>query len=316
VAGCDTLNALITEYRESRQIQLKIEQRYMHEMMPAYDPLSLLQKVEVFEHGLTSTAGNDLNRVLWLKSQNSEEWLEKRLTYTRSLAVTSMVGYILGLGDRHPSNIMLERRTGKLIHIDFGDCFEVAMLREKYPEKVPFRLTRMLVNALEASGIEGYFRLSCERVMQVLRDNKESLMAVLEAFVYDPLFNMRLLNTAAAPKGMESNKNRKGASDADGEQVMLNDEAEEGLSIGAGKKARLTQAGEIAGEDAESVTAGEVINEKALTVVARINRKLSGRDFGADAAALSVQAQVDRLITQASSVENLSCMYFGWMPFW
>lgn len=44
----------------------------MNEMMPAYDPLSVLQKVEVFEHGLTSTAGNDLNRVLWLRSQNSE----------------------------------------------------------------------------------------------------------------------------------------------------------------------------------------------------------------------------------------------------
>lgn len=28
--------------------------------------------------------------------------------------------------------------------------------------------------------------------MQVLRDNKESLMAVLEAFVYDPLINWRL----------------------------------------------------------------------------------------------------------------------------
>jgi FKBP12-rapamycin complex-associated protein len=37
----------------------------------------------------------------------------------------SMVGYILGLGDRHPSNLMLERNTGKVIHIDFGDCFEV-----------------------------------------------------------------------------------------------------------------------------------------------------------------------------------------------
>ncbi len=37
----------------------------------------------------------------------------------------SMVGYILGLGDRHPSNIMLDRNTGKITHIDFGDCFEV-----------------------------------------------------------------------------------------------------------------------------------------------------------------------------------------------
>jgi FKBP12-rapamycin complex-associated protein len=45
----------------------------------------------------------------------------------------SVVGYILGLGDRHPSNIMLQRDTGKIVHIDFGDCFEVAVLREKFP---------------------------------------------------------------------------------------------------------------------------------------------------------------------------------------
>ena len=67
----------------------------------------------------------------------------------RSLAVMSMVGYILGLGDRHPSNLMLDRLSGKILHIDFGDCFEVAMTREKFPEKIPFRLTRMLVNAME-----------------------------------------------------------------------------------------------------------------------------------------------------------------------
>jgi len=41
----------------------------------------------------------------------------------------SVVGYILGLGDRHPSNIMLQRDSGKIVHIDFGDCFEVAVLR-------------------------------------------------------------------------------------------------------------------------------------------------------------------------------------------
>jgi FKBP12-rapamycin complex-associated protein len=105
----------------------------------------------------------------------------------------SMVGYILGLGDRHPSNLMLDRHTGKILHIDFGDCFEVAMHREKYPEKIPFRLTRMLINAMEVSGIEGTFRCTCESVMKVLRENKESLMAVLEAFVYDPIINWRLL---------------------------------------------------------------------------------------------------------------------------
>jgi phosphatidylinositol kinase/protein kinase (PI-3 family) len=117
----------------------------------SYDSLPLLNKVEVFQYALDNTTGQDLYRILWLKSRNSEAWLERRVTYTRSLGVSSMVGYILGLGDRHPSNLLLDQITGKVVHIDFGDCFEVAQQRDKYPEKVPFRLTRMLIHAMEVS---------------------------------------------------------------------------------------------------------------------------------------------------------------------
>jgi Phosphatidylinositol 3- and 4-kinase len=70
-------------------------------------------------------------------------WLERRTAYTRATGVMSMVGYLLGLGDRHPSNLMLDRYSGKLLHIDFGDCFEASMHREKFPEKV-----RLLCSAL------------------------------------------------------------------------------------------------------------------------------------------------------------------------
>ncbi len=192
----DTLHQLIRDYRDSRKILINIEHRLMLQMAPDYDNLPLMQKVEAFEYALDSTNGQDLERILWLKSSNSEVWLDRRTNYTRSLAVMSMVGYILGLGDRHPSNLMLDRHTGKILHIDFGDCFEVAMHREKYPEKIPFRLTRMLINAMEVSGIEGTFRFTCEKVMKVMRENKESLIAVLEAFVYDPIINWRLLTTS------------------------------------------------------------------------------------------------------------------------
>lgn len=105
----------------------------------------------------------------------------------------SVVGYILGLGDRHPSNLMLNRKSGKIIHIDFGDCFEVAMQREKFPERVPFRLTRMLVKAMEVTGVDGTFRLTCQSVMSVMRTHGDSLMATLEAFVHDPLLSWKLL---------------------------------------------------------------------------------------------------------------------------
>lgn len=53
----------------------------------------------------------------------------------------------------------------------------------------------MLVKAMEVSGIEGSYRLTCEKVMTVLRENRDSLIAVLEAFVHDPLLSWRLLNT-------------------------------------------------------------------------------------------------------------------------
>lgn len=36
--------------------------------------------------------GEDLHKVLWLKSRSSEVWLERRTHYTRSCAVMSMVG--------------------------------------------------------------------------------------------------------------------------------------------------------------------------------------------------------------------------------
>ena len=196
VPSCDTLHQLIREYRDARKVLLNIEHRLMLQMAPEYDRLTLMQKVEVFQSALENTTGQDLYKILWLKSPNSEVWLDRRTNYTRSLAVMSMVGYVLGLGDRHPSNLMLDRYSGKIVHIDFGDCFEVAMHRDKYPEQIPFRLTRMLVNAMEVSGIEGNFRPTCEAVMRVLRDNRDSVMAMLEAFVHDPLINWRLLATA------------------------------------------------------------------------------------------------------------------------
>jgi FKBP12-rapamycin complex-associated protein len=83
VSHCDTLHALIRDHREAKKVALNMEHRVMLQMAPEYDGLSLIQKVEVFEHALESTCGQDLNKVLWLKSPNSEIWLERRTNYTR-----------------------------------------------------------------------------------------------------------------------------------------------------------------------------------------------------------------------------------------
>lgn len=96
----------------------------MQKLCVDIDKCTLLQKVEVFEEALRTTAGDDLRQTLWMKSPkfakfsefkifmklmenefifhifSSEIWFDRRTNYTRSMACMSMVGYILGLGDR------------------------------------------------------------------------------------------------------------------------------------------------------------------------------------------------------------------------
>lgn len=78
-----------------------------------YEEMTAVKRVEIFNTVMDETVGDDLKAVLWLRSKSSEKWLHCRINYTRSLAVMSMVGYILGLGDRHPSNIMIHRVSGR-----------------------------------------------------------------------------------------------------------------------------------------------------------------------------------------------------------
>lgn len=45
------------------------------------------------------------------------------------------------------------------------------------------------------TGLDGNYRITCHTVMEVLREHRDSVMAVLEAFVYDPLLNWRLMDS-------------------------------------------------------------------------------------------------------------------------
>jgi FKBP12-rapamycin complex-associated protein len=88
--------------------------------------------------------------------------VEGKIKFHGKFASMNMVGYILGLSDRHLNNIMVACSSCSLFHIDFGDCFEVAMNRKEFPETVPFRLTRIFVNAFAVSGVERTYRTCSE----------------------------------------------------------------------------------------------------------------------------------------------------------
>ena len=59
----------------------------------------------------------------------------------------------------------------------------------------------------------------------------------------------------------------------------------------------------------------EALNEKALKVIRRVQDKLTGTDFPDQnelGEPLDVVDQVQRLIVQATSVENLCQLFIGW----
>ena len=74
-------------------------------------------------------------------------------TYSRSTAVMCMIGYIIGLGDRHLDNLLVEFATGQVVHVDYNVCFEKGKSL-RVPERVPFRMTQNIENALGFTGTD------------------------------------------------------------------------------------------------------------------------------------------------------------------
>ena len=199
----ETLHAIITQHRSSFCAVDDLENNVLQSEVigidcprpgDEFDKLCLPQKVELFEYVLRKSGSVDLANMMWLRAPSADLWLQRRTTYTKSHALMSMVGYILGLGDRHLGNLLMHT-SGKIIHVDFGDCFDVARFRQRCPETVPFRLTRMLVNAMEVFGVNGIFRSSSVAALSTLRSNRDSIMALLSAFIYDPIVNLHLVGS-------------------------------------------------------------------------------------------------------------------------
>lgn len=147
-------------------------------------PISVMR--DVLKELMEATPPNLLAKELWCSCTTPSEWWRITQSYARSTAVMSMVGYIIGLGDRHLDNVLIDMTSGEVVHIDYNVCFEKGKSL-RVPEKVPFRMTHNIETALGVTGVEGIFRLSCEQVVQMMRRGRETLLTLLEAFVYDPL---------------------------------------------------------------------------------------------------------------------------------
>lgn len=186
---------------------------------------------------------------------SAEAWLEARNAWTESTGVWSMVGYVVGLGDRHGENVLIETTSGRCIHVDFAMLFDKG-LKLKVPEIVPFRLTRNMVTAMGIGGYEGVFRGVSEHVLGIMRRNGDAILGVLESFLHDPLADW------------------------------------------SRSEARVNKGGILA-------------TKEAWQTRAAVKAKLTGI-VDSSGLPLSIKGQVQRLIQEATKVDNLCEMYLWW----
>ncbi|KJZ72868.1 Serine kinase TEL1 [Hirsutella minnesotensis 3608] len=209
-----------------------------------------------------------------------DEWFIRRLAYTRSTAAISILGHVLGVGDRHGHNILLDTKTGEAVHIDLGVAFEAGRILP-VPELVPFRLTRDIVDGMGITKTEGVFRRCCEFTLDALREEQYSIMTILDVLRYDPLYTWSIspLRLAKLQKARQDDDST--ADDADQGEAEANKR---------GKKSdRFNEPSEA---------------DRALEIV---RKKLSKT--------LSVTATVNDLINQATDERNLAVLYSGWAAY-
>ncbi|KAL4704204.1 hypothetical protein ACJJTC_011830 [Scirpophaga incertulas] len=239
--GIPTTNKLLKEMMCSSKDSLEKKRKmYEEQLLPRHPP--------VFQE--------------WFRRVFSDPygWYQARSAYIRTTAVMSMVGYILGLGDRHGENVSFDSTNGDTVHVDFNCLFNKGEAFE-WPERVPFRLTHNMEAAMGPLKHEGMYRKSCEAVMRALRAQTAALMSVIGPFVYDPL-----------------------------------------VSWGRGRV----------------VDSGERTNEQALQHLQHIKQRLNGMVRTKTkqlSLSLSPEGQVEHLIVEATSINNLCQMYIGWGPF-
>jgi DNA-dependent protein kinase catalytic subunit len=71
----------------------------------------------------------------------SSAFLTIKNSFIKSMAVFSAASYLLGLGDRHLENFLIDTTDGEVLGIDFGIAFG-SNVQLSIPELMPFRLTQ------------------------------------------------------------------------------------------------------------------------------------------------------------------------------
>lgn len=152
----------------------------------AYEALQRQVLVEHFERVQEIVPWDLMRRFVRSMAANTEAYFVLRNQFISSYAVASTCQYMLGIGDRHLSNWLIDMKTGRAIGIDFGMAFGHATMNIPVPELMPIRLTRQILKLIAPLEHRGLFEASMLHTVRALRENNDILMCILDVFVKEP----------------------------------------------------------------------------------------------------------------------------------
>lgn len=242
-----------------------------------------------------------LRRSLMKTAISLETYYILRKNFITSLITMNIAHWLLGIGDRHLNNILIDIKSGRLIGIDFGFAFG-AGANLLVPETVPFRLTSQFVNVLEPMGIDGMIKKNMIHVMRCLRDYSQTILIFLEIFVTEPTMDWL----------MRSKQNVVGNIDTEVSLASSDWNPQARIAIIERKLAGANPVKIIQDELAISQIAvkTELLNRyKVLT-----KGEVGSIRYGMNNDELTVQDQVSCLIDMATDKSLLALIYLGWDP--
>ncbi|CDR95978.1 phosphatidylinositol 3-and 4-kinase family protein, putative [Babesia bigemina] len=212
-------------------------------------------------------------------------WFCARKEFIHTCAVWSILGYIVGLGDRHAENILLNLITGQVMHVDFDCLFGKGWLLA-VPELVPFRMTQNVVCNLGVCGTatDGPFYSEALKFLQMLQQDRQKITAILMSFVFDPLIEWHRGEATPNP-------------DSDSQKVLQCIESKLRGALNVVLPSVEISSSLSARGNAED--AGDPQSLKSFENVAEI---------------MEPRQQLQQLIQVATSQTHLSKMFVGWAP--
>lgn len=257
--------------------------------------VSRAEIVDMFYRLQDRIPSNILSRSISAFCASNEAFLLIRARFTRSYAVFCMSSYILGIGDRHLDNFLVDKTTGDVIGIDYGMAFGQG-ISLAVPELMPFRLTRVFTSFLHPIDFTSLLRFTMRHTLSALQNNKSTILHLLEVFVQEPHLDWQshIQTDAAESKDPDTDECRKRINFA---SHKLNGHSCTSIML----------------EELASSPHAKKKYYKSLCDIVKgtgdnIRSELSNKG-------LSITEQIDGLIDHATDPNILGRSYYGWAAF-